>query len=37
MKVMGFSRLRQLSRSLREAYPPSATAAISRRGCQRLS
>src|SRR5215204_5504063 len=37
MKVMGLLRLRQRSRSFREAYPPSATATIVRSGCQRLT
>src|SRR4051812_41128073 len=37
MKVMGLLKLRQRSKSFNEAYPPSATATISRSGCQRLT
>jgi hypothetical protein len=37
MKVMGFEIVRQRSKSFKEAYPPSATATISRCGCQRLT
>jgi hypothetical protein len=37
MKVMGLPKLRQRSKSFDEAYPPSATATISRSGCQRLT
>jgi hypothetical protein len=37
VKVMGFFRCRQRSKSFKEAYPPSATATIWRCGYQRLT